>query len=132
MASWPNDGVVRVIDRATGDAVTEIELPAAFGVAFSPDGQQIALASNEQASARVVDADSGQQLFTLDGHDGGIFRVRWSPDGRWIATGGGGDTPVRIWDARDRRAAVHDHQPHVTGQQSRLEPGLHPPGDRER
>ena len=42
-------------------------------VAYSPDGQRIVTASFDR-TAKVWDAQTGQELFTLKGHDGGAFQ----------------------------------------------------------
>ena len=55
-------------------------------MAFSPDGQRIATGSSD-TTAKVWDAASGTNLFTLRGHSAGIFSVAFSPDGQRIVTG---------------------------------------------
>jgi eukaryotic-like serine/threonine-protein kinase len=66
-------------------------------VAWSPDGQNIASASDD-ATARVWDAASGRRIFTYLNHDSEVFAVAWSPDGQHIASGGW-DQTVLVWDA---------------------------------
>jgi dipeptidyl aminopeptidase/acylaminoacyl peptidase len=68
-----------------------------WSVAFSPDGQRLASASDLD-SVRVWDADKGQELLTLKGHTGNVVRVSFSPDGRRLASASG-DGTVRVWDA---------------------------------
>jgi WD40 repeat protein/class 3 adenylate cyclase len=99
-AAWLEEGTVRIWDPATGRLVQEIApVPAPFATAFSPDGRRLAVAAEDPPVAVVVDARSGETVFTLEGHDFSIHDVDWSPDGRWIATSSLDET-VRIWDAK--------------------------------
>jgi WD40 repeat protein/serine/threonine protein kinase len=66
-------------------------------VAFSPDGQRLATASDDQ-TARVWDAATGREILSLRGHQGGVSSVAFSPDGRRLLSGSG-DKTVKVWDA---------------------------------
>jgi hypothetical protein len=73
-------------------------------VTFSPDGKWIATASLD-LTARVWDAETGDTLVTLKGHDDtpskiavGVWGVAFSPDGKRVATGAS-DAAVILWDA---------------------------------
>jgi WD40 repeat protein/mono/diheme cytochrome c family protein len=67
-------------------------------VAFSPDGNAVALGSVNEV--RVYDAnESSKRLATLSGHNGPVYAVAYSPDGKMIATGGF-DGNVRLFDAK--------------------------------
>ncbi len=55
-------------------------------MAFSPDGHWLATASLSDKNARIWDASSGQQRYTLL-HDDSLASVAFSPDGRWLAIG---------------------------------------------
>jgi WD40 repeat protein len=58
----------------------------------------------------VVDVRSGEEMFSLEGHEDHLQDVDWSPDGRWIATSSF-DATVGIWDARTgelRFSLFHD------------------------
>jgi WD40 repeat protein len=56
------------------------------GIAFHPDGQIIATASQD-GSARLWHAPSGQPLAILFQGDAWVTSVAFSPDGRWLACG---------------------------------------------
>jgi WD40 repeat protein len=66
-------------------------------MAFSPDGWRIVSGSNDK-TVRVWDAERGQELRCLRGHEYPVGSVAYSPDGRWIVSGSFDDT-VRVWDA---------------------------------
>ena len=61
---------------------------------YSPDGQRIV--TDGDKTAKVWDAETGQELFTLKGHEGGVWSAVWSPNGKRIATAGG-DGLVQIY-----------------------------------
>jgi DNA-binding beta-propeller fold protein YncE len=66
-------------------------------VAFSPDGQRI-LTGSADSTAKVWDADKGQEVLSLKGHTGQVRSVAFSPDGKRILTGSW-DHTVKVWDA---------------------------------
>ncbi len=92
-------------------------------LAILPDGRRVASAHEPAEIARwyerggfpqtpvpvavkVWDAESGQELFSLEGHVDGVYQLAFSPDGRWLASAGNlpiGNMPglyqgIRIWD----------------------------------
>jgi len=77
-----------------------------FSVAFSPDGQRIAVGFDDTASVVVLSAANLRQLYSPDvsGIDDAISSVAWSRDGHHLYAGGrsGDPTVVRRWDAGAR------------------------------
>jgi WD40 repeat protein len=75
---------------------------AVFLAAFSPDGQKIMSASDDQ-TVHVWSAASGNCEQTLTGHTDVVWSAAFSPDGLRVVSGGGnphnssGDNSVRIW-----------------------------------
>jgi hypothetical protein len=65
-------------------------------VAFSPDGARLASGSNDK-TIKLWDARTGQHLFDLKGHTGGVASVAFSPDGARLASASG-DYTVKTWD----------------------------------
>ena len=78
--------------------------------AFSPDGRQLATAS-EDGAAKVTDIESGSTLATFTGHAGPLATVAFSPTGTLVATGGR-DGVVKLWrpTSGEQVAALVGHQ----------------------
>ncbi len=68
-----------------------------WDIAFSPDGKRLATASLDK-TAKVWDAATGKELFTLCCHDDTIYALAVSPDGTRLATGSI-DKTAKVWDA---------------------------------
>jgi hypothetical protein len=65
-------------------------------VAIAPDGTWL-VTTGSDGTARIWDADTGDQRTTLDGRKGSVTAVAIAPNGTWLATSD--DQAVRIWDA---------------------------------
>ncbi len=85
------------------------------GVAYSPDGLQIASASWDK-TVRLWDAKSYELARTLTGHTNGVQSVAYRPDGRRLVSGGW-DNVVRQWDAEsgEQLLALYGHTATVRG-----------------
>jgi WD40 repeat protein len=64
-------------------------------VAFSPDGQRLASAG-EDDTVRIWNPATGARLATMTGHSDTVYGVAWSPDGLRLASGSI-DRTVRIY-----------------------------------
>ena len=71
------------------------------GVAFSPDGNTLALASRD-AHVHLWDVATGRLVAPLKGHSSAVTAVVFSPDGRTLASGSA-DNTVRLWNVETRR-----------------------------
>jgi len=76
-----------------------IEYPApVYSVAFSPDGQTLALGSWDNAVRLWQVANA--LMRTLEGHTDRVMSVAFSPDGKTLASGSD-DKTVRLWRVAD-------------------------------
>ena len=100
-------GAARILEVPSGDEL--LVLPGAVAVtdlAFSPDGQTIALAAVHRSRrdpnrpsfvVEIRDAQGGETLRTLSGHEQVIPALAFHPEGHWLATGSW-DRTARLWD----------------------------------
>jgi WD40 repeat protein len=78
--------------------------------AFSPDGRAVSIAG-PGATAFVLDATTGRELVSLQGHTQQVVDVAYSPDGGRVVSAGKDDT-ARVWDASSGRelAVLRGHR----------------------
>ena len=92
---------VRVVDMLNGADLAELRHADAIrAVTFSPRGDQIATASNDN-TARIwkvnrYAGDGPSYEVTRIIHEGEVSSIDFSPDGRYLATGGE-DGTARVW-----------------------------------
>ena len=98
-AAWEEEGLVRVLELATG-RISTIRRVDANGTALSPDGSRIAVSSSLEGIPAVYEIASGEEILRLEADwSDQPSNLSWSPDGRYLA---GGGFP-RVWDARTGR-----------------------------
>ena len=110
LAAWPRKGdekrpQMRRVITALVSAISEyherarLEVPAAVRYAdFSPDGKRVITAS-EDNKARIWDADTGELLTSLEGHDKAVWSAAFSSDGARALTASD-DGTARIWNVK--------------------------------
>lgn len=92
VAGTGNDGILSVLDAATGMPVYRVGAPhpsALHGLDWSPDGTLLA-AGAANRKIYVFDAATGALFDTLAGSLDVVTAVRWSPDGSTLASTAGG------------------------------------------
>ncbi|KAF8469712.1 WD40-repeat-containing domain protein, partial [Kalaharituber pfeilii] len=95
-----NDNKLRVLDCYRNTFIGEQSFDWAINCsATSPDGR-LRVVVGDKEDVKIVDADTGNVLRTLEGHLDYGFSCAWSDDGYTIATGNQ-DMTVRIYDARN-------------------------------
>ncbi|HWD93926.1 MAG TPA: WD40 repeat domain-containing protein [Verrucomicrobiae bacterium] len=90
-------GAVALLDFGDQPEVPEVDTQsgAILALAFSPDGEQFAVASADQ-TVKVWDMKKLKLLGSLDGQSGEVLSVAFSPNGHEIASGSA-DGTVNYW-----------------------------------
>jgi tetratricopeptide (TPR) repeat protein len=97
------DKAVQVWDLGGRTRPRRIELDSSVTSLASAPGGQRALAGLGDGSIRLLDLETGRELFHLRTQSAGAVRaVAFLPDGRRALTGGD-DKTVRLWDLETRR-----------------------------
>ncbi len=75
----------------------------ARSVTFSPD-QGLVASGNWKDGLKIWNTQTGNEVFTLEGHMAGINELYFSPDGTWLVTAHE-DKIVRVWDVKSAQEA---------------------------
>lgn len=67
-----------------------------YDAEFSPDGKTIATAAEDNI-IRIWDAENGNCIKVIEGHENGVLSVCFSPDGKYLASGSK-DKTIRVWE----------------------------------
>jgi WD40 repeat protein len=103
---YDSHGYLSVLDGNTGETLYEIEPPSAFtSVAWSPDNQRLAMGSFD-GTVWIVDANTGEKITQLFGHQSTVTDVDWNQTGTQIVSSGNWDEWVILWDAVDYSVLV--------------------------
>ena len=90
------EDVLKVWDAASGQELQSSPGKSFSSLALSPDGKQIALAS-DGTNVKLVAASSGEELFSWPAHTGRINALAFNPAGTRIATASD-DYKIKLWD----------------------------------
>jgi WD40 repeat protein len=97
----PSPEAVTVRDATTGKVLLDLK-GRAWAVAWSPDGNRLAAAANNDI--RFWDTRTGTEQGLLRGHTAMVTALAFSPDGKRLVSAG--DKTVRTWDISTGREAL--------------------------
>ncbi|HRF97385.1 MAG TPA: hypothetical protein PLZ51_19385, partial [Aggregatilineales bacterium] len=96
-------GGITIYDGDTGEFLyTLVEYTDAYTMetlSFSPDGTSIVF-STDDYTIRILDLETSQEKFILNGHIGTKLCANYSPDGRFITSYSRLNGELWIWDAQ--------------------------------
>jgi eukaryotic-like serine/threonine-protein kinase len=103
LVSAGTDGTARLWDAGNGKELRILRATHSGKrtvVAFSPDGEKLAVGCTEPGQAvRVLEVATGKEICSIPGWNDGTLSLAFSPDGNHVAAGGM-DWTVRVWDAK--------------------------------
>src|SRR4029434_9197121 len=73
---------------------------------FSPNGQCLLTGNYSPPIPRQITLfayPSGQVQHTFTGHDNLVIATAFHPSGQWVASGGGDDKAILLWDVHTRQ-----------------------------
>jgi WD40 repeat protein len=112
LATAGDDGFIQIWDTSSARILNSIDVNSntgrddiddliVYSLAWSPDGDYLATGSGD-GSIRLWDANTGQNLAVMRGHENFVSYLAWSPDDqRLLSTGADGN--VRIWNTDQDR-----------------------------
>jgi WD40 repeat protein len=140
LATGCHDGRVRIFDVAKGNVIREIQAhvtqpqpSAVYCLAWSADGKQIVSGSYDHslklwnsADGKLVREFKGYEDKKFEkGHREGVFFAAFSPDGKTLASAGGYDHTIKIWNVADGSVVRELTNPHLKASApSQAHPGV--------
>jgi len=119
-------GLVRVYSIPDGKLLHDLQGhdDLVFGLAFKPDGTQLASASFDQ-KVKLWDLPSGKLAGTFEGHSDFVYEVAYLPDGQSLLTAGK-DRTIKLIDLK----TLKEKQTYSNHQEDVMAIGVAPDGKR--
>ena len=96
-------GVASIWDVASGKLIRELgpgyHRDVLYDAEFSPDGKLLATAGYDRKIA-LWNLENGEQIRSIEVHNGAVFDLAFSPDGTVLASASG-DATVKLWRVAD-------------------------------
>jgi WD40 repeat protein/uncharacterized caspase-like protein len=105
IASGDNSGEIRLWDGKTGARIKVFanQGGSVGALRFSPDGRLLLSTCGYDGCSftqRIYDAASGKELIAYAKHVNTVIASAFSPDGGLVATGGGANNEIHVWDPK--------------------------------
>jgi WD40 repeat protein len=102
-------GEIKLWDGATGRLLRSFKNQAGVGsLTFTPDGRQLISSCGRYCKGaflvRVWDVATGKELRAYKNHDDTVLAASISRDGRFVASAGGSNNEIHIWDLRTAKS----------------------------
>lgn len=98
VGGWGGEVLIFAIDDPQPLRVIDTGGTHVFSLAYSPDGQRLAIGGNRRPDyLSIWDPASGQWLQGLEGHADAVLSIQWDRQGQRLLTGSY-DHTARLWD----------------------------------
>ncbi|HRF99141.1 MAG TPA: WD40 repeat domain-containing protein, partial [Aggregatilineales bacterium] len=90
-------------DAQTGEQLHDFPIDAdIYDLAYSPDGQFLVAPLSRDENIAIYDAQTGDVIDLMRGHDEIVMNVDYSPDGRFLISHSW-DKTIKVWDMTERQ-----------------------------